>query len=129
MRIILTAALLMTVAGCSEQAVATKPPVSAESTAANPVNSTLAETHRASDPSAPLDQPKSPADEDITASIRKKMMDTRMSPNLQNIHVSTQDGTVKLRGVVKTEEEKQKVEEIARTANGSKSVDSQIEVE
>src|SRR4051812_47205349 len=113
MRIILTAAFLMTVAGCSEQARATKSPASTGGAVTSPINSTLAETHRASDPSAPLDQSKNPADEEITANIRKKMMDARMSPNLQNLRVSTQDGIVKLRGTVKTEEEKQKVEDIA----------------
>ena len=91
--------------------------------------SLLADSHRASDRGAPLDQPKNPADEEITASIRKKMLDTKMSPNVQNVRVTTQDGVVKLRGTVKSEEEKEKVEEIARATDGATSVDSEIKVE
>ena len=51
-----------------------------------------AQTHAATEPGAPLDQPKNPADEEITANIRKAMMDTKMFANLQNIQVTTTDG-------------------------------------
>jgi osmotically-inducible protein OsmY len=52
-----------------------------------------------------------------------------MSTNAHNVKIITQDGVVTLRGPVKTQEEKSRIEEIARSVAGVKSVDSQIEVE
>jgi osmotically-inducible protein OsmY len=124
MRTLLVIASLGIVAGCNETS-----PSKPSSAQTGEVDLPLADSHRATDPAAPLDQPKNPTDEDITASIRKKMLDTKMSPNLQNVRVSTQAGDVKLRGTVKTLEEKEAVEGIARTTFGAKSVDSEIEVE
>jgi osmotically-inducible protein OsmY len=125
MRIILTTFIMISVAGCVQSVE--KP------TADLPHGGSEAEgpsgRHRASDPAAPFDQPESPTDDDITLDIRGKMMKTEMSANLQNVRVTTQDGGVKLRGLVKTEEEKQKVEEIARETVGAKWIDNQIEVE
>ena len=41
---------------------------------------------------------------DITANIRKKVVDTSMSVNAHNVKIITQDGRVTLRGPVKTAE-------------------------
>lgn len=129
MRTALTMAMLVVIAGCNEPVEATKATGRPVGTPNGSTTVPLADSHRASDPSAPLDQPKNPADEEVSANIRKKMLDTKMAPNLQNLRVTTQDGVVKLRGTVKSEEEKQKVEEIARATDGAKSVNSEIEVE
>ena len=77
----------------------------------------------------PLDQNENKADIGITAGIRKSVVDTKMSINAQNVKIITQDGVVTLRGPVKTQEEKNRIEEIARNVAGVKSVDSQIAVE
>jgi hyperosmotically inducible periplasmic protein len=77
----------------------------------------------------PLDQYENKADIGITAGIRKSVVDTKMSINAQNVKIITQDGVVTLRGPVKTQEEKTRIEEIARNVAGVKSVDSQIAVE
>ncbi len=51
-----------------------------------------------------------------------------MSVDAHNVKIITQDGRVTLRGPVKTEEEKQRIEEIAGAVVGADRVDSQLEV-
>lgn len=129
MRKVLVVSFVLSVVGCTDRVETAKVPAMSVDAQPGPVTIPLADSHRASDAGAPLDQPKSPTDEEITASIRAKMLDTKMSANLQSVRVTTQDGAVKLSGTVKSKEEQQKVEEIARATAGAKSVDSKIEVE
>lgn len=77
----------------------------------------------------PLDQNENKADISITADIRKKVVDTKMSVNAQNVKIITQDGKVTLRGPVKTASEKQKIEEIAVAVAGAENVDNQLEID
>jgi len=77
----------------------------------------------------PLDQNENQADINLTAEIRKRVVDTKMSVNAQNVKIITQDGRVTLRGPVKTADEKKRIEEIARVVAGDGKVDSQLEVE
>ena len=77
----------------------------------------------------PLDQNENKLDIGITADIRKRVVDTKMSINAHNVKIITQDGKVTLRGPVKTADEKNQIEEIARSVAGEKNVDSQLEVE
>src|SRR5436189_6440938 len=57
----------------------------------------------------PIDQNENKADIDITANIRKQVVDTKMSVNAQNVKIITQDGKVTLRGHVKSAEEKKQI--------------------
>ena len=84
---------------------------------------------REKDAKTPMDQNENKVDIGITAGIRKSVVDTKMSTNAQNVKIITQDGNVTLRGPVKTQEEKNRIEEIARNVAGVKAVDSQLEVE
>jgi osmotically-inducible protein OsmY len=77
----------------------------------------------------PIDQNENQADIDITANIRKQVVDTAMSVNAQNVKIITQDGRVTLRGPVKSAAEKQKIESIASSVAGADKVDNQLEVE
>lgn len=77
----------------------------------------------------PIDQNENQADINITAGIRKSVVDKKMSVNAENVKIITQDGVVTLRGPVKTEDEKKQIEEIARNFAGVKTVESQLEVE
>ena len=118
-------------------------PADTGSAAANPANSPNAVTdHNANpdntgvnvrdrDPNAktPIDQNENQTDIDITANIRKKVVDTKMSVNAQNVKIITQDGKVTLRGPVKSVEEKKQIEDIAHAVAGAGKVDSQLEVE
>ncbi len=76
----------------------------------------------------PLDQNENKADIEITAEIRKRVVETKMSVNAHNVKIITQNGMVTLRGPVKTEEEKRTIEQIALTAAGTDKVDNQLEV-
>jgi len=77
----------------------------------------------------PIDQNENKTDVDITANIRKRVVDTKMSTNAQNVKIIAQSGKVTLRGPVKSAEEKQQVEGIARSVAGDGNVDSQLEIE
>jgi hypothetical protein len=77
----------------------------------------------------PIDQNENRKDLDITAEIRKRVTDTKMSVNAQNVKVITQDGKVTLRGPVKSDEEKQRIERIALDVAGAGNVENQLEVE
>jgi osmotically-inducible protein OsmY len=83
---------------------------------------------RASTAKTPIDQKENKADLKITADIRKQVVDEKMSVDAHNVKIITQDGKVTLRGPVKTEEEKQRIEEIAAAVAGADRVDSQLEV-
>ena len=76
----------------------------------------------------PIDQNENRKDIDVTAKIRKQVVDTKMSVNAQNVKIITQDGRVTLRGPVKSMDEKTRVETIAREVAGAANVDSQLEV-
>jgi len=120
--------------GCDRSATA-------PSTAANPDNTTVHTTpvnpdntgvnvrDRNSEEKTPIDQNENKTDVDITAKIRKQVVDTKMSIDAQNVKIITQDGNVTLRGPVKTAEEKQRIEDIAHTVAGKDKVVSQLEIE
>ena len=99
------------------------------STVVNRDNTAVNKRDRDTDAKTPMDQNENKVDIGITASIRKSVVDTKMSTNAQNVKIMTQDGKVTLRGPVKTQEEKSRIEEIARNVAGVKAVDSQLEVE
>ena len=77
----------------------------------------------------PIDQNENQKDIDITANIRKRVVDTKMSVNAQNVKIITQDGKVTLRGPVKSEEEKTQIEKMAHEVAGPANVDNQLEVQ
>ncbi|MHB0958574.1 MAG: BON domain-containing protein [Pirellulaceae bacterium] len=76
----------------------------------------------------PLDQNENRTDIDMTATIRKRIVETDMSIDAQNVKIVTQNGRVTLRGPVHTEQEKQRIEAIAKDVAGPDNVDNQLEV-
>ena len=76
----------------------------------------------------PIDQNENKTDINITAEIRKQVVDTKMSVDAQNVKIITQDGRVTLRGPVATEQEKQRIDEMAKSVAGADQVDNQLEV-
>lgn len=76
----------------------------------------------------PIDQNENKEDIRITADIRKRVVDKKLSVDAQNVKIITQDGKVTLRGPVKTDEEKQVIEEIALAIAGANKVESHLEV-
>lgn len=132
-RFTVTLSALALLCGCNP--AGTNAPTSTPSTT-SPANSTPAADNtgvnardRDSAAKTPIDQNENKADIDVTANIRKRVVDTKMSVNAQNVKIITQDGKVTLRGPVKSAEEKQQIEEIAKSVAGADKVESLLEVE
>jgi osmotically-inducible protein OsmY len=98
------------------------PPADADNTARNADNSTLAQTATG--------QGESKADIDISAAIRKAVVDDKaLSVNAHNVKIITLNGVVTLRGPVKNEEERKSIEAKAKQVAGVSRVDNLLEVE
>ena len=125
---------LVVLLGCNETKTATtgspattnKPSTDANRT---PVDNTGVNV-RDRDPAAktPIDQNENKPDVNLTADIRKRVVDTKMSVDAQNVKIITQDGHVTLRGPVKSDEERQRIEEIATEIAGAGKVTNELEV-
>ena len=84
---------------------------------------------RGGETKTPMDQSESEADRTITQNIRKALTaDDSLSTNAKNVKIITNDGTVTLRGPVKSEKEKADIEAKAKQVAGVKQVDNQLEV-
>jgi osmotically-inducible protein OsmY len=77
----------------------------------------------------PPDQGGSAADRELTANIRKAIVDDdNLSTYAHNVKIITRDGAVTLRGPVKSAEEKQAVAAKAQQVAGVKRVDNQLDI-
>lgn len=75
------------------------------------------------------DQSESEADRTISQNIRDAITsDDSLSTNGKNVKIITNDGTVTLRGPVKSDKEKTDIEAKAKQVAGVKKVDNQLEV-
>jgi osmotically-inducible protein OsmY len=82
----------------------------------------------ASSAKTPFDQGNNAQDLQITADIRKRVVDTNMSTSAHNVNIITLNGKVTLKGSVASLKEKETIEEIAHAVAGAESVQSQLEV-
>ena len=74
-------------------------------------------------------QKENRSDRDITQQIRKAIVqDKSLSSYAHNVKIITQDGTVTLKGPVRSEEEKKAIEAKAAEVAGGQKIDSQLEV-
>jgi hyperosmotically inducible periplasmic protein len=123
--------IVLTMAGCNEgKTTATKATTTpSDSAAVKRDNTEVNVRDRTDDVKTPIDQNENRKDIDITANIRKRVVDTKMSVNAQNVKIITQDGKVTLRGPVKSEEEKAQIEKMAHEVAGAANVDNQLEVQ
>lgn len=76
----------------------------------------------------PLDQSNAKADLSITQAIRKSIMKQHLSMDAKNIKIITSNGDVTLRGPVKNISEKEKIDKIAKSVAGIKTLNNQLEV-
>jgi hyperosmotically inducible periplasmic protein len=75
------------------------------------------------------DQSESEADRTITQNIRDAITaDDTLSTNGKNVKIITVDGSVTLRGPVKSDKEKADIEAKAKKIAGVKNVDNQLEI-
>ena len=123
--------VVLTMAGCNEgkSAATNAPPAPTDSAAVKRDNTEVNVRDRTDAAKTPIDQNENRKDIDITANIRKRVVDTKMSVNAQNVKIITQDGKVTLRGPVKSEEEKTQIEQMAHEVAGAANVDNQLEVQ
>jgi hyperosmotically inducible periplasmic protein len=127
MRSVLVSALcLLAVGGCNEYCAST--PKSPEKTTTDAANTAVNVRDRTEATKTPLDQNEDQSDIDITAGIRKRVVDTEMSTDAHNVKIITQAGKVTLRGPVKSASEKYRIELIAHEVAGATNVDSQLEI-
>ncbi len=117
--------------GCNDAKTrnANATPAAPNSTAAERDNTGVNVRDRSEAAKTPIDQNENQKDIDITANIRKRVVDTKMSVNAQNVKIITQSGKVTLRGPVKTEEEKGQIAKMAEEVAGPGNVDNQLEVQ
>ncbi len=93
-------------------------------------NSGRNERDRSGETKTPFDQSNSSADTDMTAAIRRAVMqDDSLSMEAKNVKIIAADGVVTLRGPVKTAAEKAAIEKHAKSAGGQAKIENQIEVE
>jgi hyperosmotically inducible protein len=100
-----------------------------QSTAVEPDNSGRNVRDRNNATQTAGDQSENEADRTITQSLRKAITDDdSISTNGKNVKVVTIDGTVTLRGPVKSEKEKADIGAKAKQIAGVKKVDNQLEI-
>jgi osmotically-inducible protein OsmY len=91
-------------------------------------NTGLNERDRDHATKTPLDQNENKNDIEVTAAIRKRVVDSKLSTEAHNVKIITQDGKVTLRGPVESDHEKVRIEEMAVAVAGAGHVDNQLEV-
>ena len=93
-------------------------------------NTALNERDRSNDTLTSGDQANTSEEIKITAAIRRAIVsDDSLTATAANVKIITANGTVTLRGPVKTESERIKIAQIADREAGSMKVDNQLEVE
>jgi hyperosmotically inducible protein len=101
---------------------ATEPDTRKDNTAVN-------DRDRSDAAKTPLDQGQDSPDIKLTANIRQKIVGhSGMSINARNIKIISEDGSVTLRGPVKSQEEKDLIDKFAKESAGEDKVDNQLEI-
>ena len=121
--------LVFLVFGCKKKEDLSKNDQRSQTTAVAPDNSGRNERDRNDATKTPGDQSESEADRTISQNIRKAVTaDDSLSTNGKNVKIITVDGVVTLRGPVKSEAEKTKIESKAKQIAGVKNVENQLEI-
>lgn len=77
----------------------------------------------------PQTQSNAKADRELLASVRRTIVkDKSLSVTAHNIKILVEGGVVTLRGPVKSDEEKSKVEALAKSVAGVTSVDNKVDI-
>jgi osmotically-inducible protein OsmY len=125
---IITILFLATVliSGCSKDRSEDK---QVSQTAVEPDNSGRNVRDRDNQSKTSGDQSENEADRRISQNIRAAITsDDSFSTNAKNVKIITSDGTVTLRGPVKSDKEKEEIEAKAKQIAGVKKVDNQLEI-
>src|SRR5438046_6081322 len=93
--------------------------LAADNEKTKPDNAATNERDRSGETQTSGDQSNSSADLKTTQAIRQALMkDKELSTTAKNIKIITANGHVRLRGPVKTDQEKAKIDQLAKSAAG-----------
>jgi hyperosmotically inducible periplasmic protein len=102
---------------------------SPEKTRTSPDNTAVNERDSDGNTKTPFDQSETAEDREITAKIRREVVDLPdASINAQNVKIIAAGGKVTLRGPVENQAEREAIESIAKKVAGDTNVDNQLEV-
>lgn len=94
-----------------------------------PDNTAINERDRSGETETSGDQSNGSADLKITQAIRQALMkDSELSMTAKNVKIITNNGQVTLRGPVKNEQEKARIDQLAKSAAGGAKIDDQLDV-
>jgi len=138
MRMLFILSLGLFLSGCNQSP---QPAATAPSSAVTPADTARADRDTRPDNTAvnqrdasphaktPIDQNENQADINVTAKIRQQVLDEKdLSIDARNAKIITADGKVTLRGPVKSDQERDTLDRIARDVAGEGNVDNQLEV-
>jgi hyperosmotically inducible periplasmic protein len=126
---ILALVLAFSVLGCGKNNEASKRDEPAQTAAVEPGNSGRNVRDADGTTKTSGDQSESETDRTITQNVRQAVTaDDSISTNGKNVKIITVDGTVTLRGPVKSEQEKTNIAAKAQQIAGVKKVDNQLEI-
>lgn len=94
-----------------------------------PDNTAINERDRSGETETSGDQSNGSADLKITQAIRQALVkDSELSMTAKNVKIITNNGQVTLRGPVKNEQEKARIDQLAKSAAGGAKIDDQLDV-
>jgi hyperosmotically inducible periplasmic protein len=126
---VLALVLAVSFLGCGKNNEVSKSDEPAQTAAVEPDNSGRNVRDADGATKTPGDQSESEADRTITQDVRQAVTaDDSISTNGKNVKIITVDGTVTLRGPVKSEQEKTNIAAKAQQIAGVKKVDNQLEI-
>ena len=126
---VLALVLAVSFLGCSKNNEVSKSDEPAQTAAVEPDNSGRNVRDADATTKTPGDQSESEPDRTITQNVRQAVTaDDSISTNGKNVKIITVDGTVTLRGPVKSEQEKTNIAAKAQQIAGVKKVDNQLEI-
>ena len=126
---VLALVLVVSFLGCGKNNEVSKSDEPAQTAAVEPDNSGRNVRDADGATKTPGDQSESEADRTITQNVRQAVTaDDSISTNGKNVKIITVDGTVTLRGPVKSEQEKTNIAAKAQQIAGVKKVDNQLEI-
>ena len=126
---VLALVLVVSFLGCGKNNEVSKSDEPAQTAAVEPDNSGRNVRDADATTKTPGDQSESEPDRTITQNVRQAVTaDDSISTNGKNVKIITVDGTVTLRGPVKSEQEKTNIAAKAQQIAGVKKVDNQLEI-
>ena len=126
---VLALVLAVSFLGCGKNNEVSKSDEPAQTAAVEPDNSGRNVRDADGTTKTPGDQSESETDRTITQNVRQAVTaDDSISTNGKNVKIVTVDGTVTLRGPVKSEQEKTNIAAKAQQIAGVKQVDNQLEI-